>query len=136
MLSGLNRTPAPVAAIEGSAYGRNLGKWPRSWMGFEKDVPVGEQLVVCFRSFIEHLASSSLSPKTIRGHVDNLWLLGGEIIRQLNYNPSKRKLAANQLVHEAIGADGGPLLHSGSEEDQRSFDGTCRKLSRFLTPSQ
>ena len=53
-------------------------------MGLEKDLPVGQALLVCLRPFIEHLASSSLSRKTIRRHVDNLWLLGGEIIRDLN----------------------------------------------------
>jgi site-specific DNA-cytosine methylase len=42
-----------------------------------------QTLLACFRPFIEHLASSSLSPKTIRKHVDNLWILGGEIIRDL-----------------------------------------------------
>ena len=30
---------------------------------------------------------STLSPKTIRRHVNNLWLLGGEIIRDLHYDP-------------------------------------------------
>ncbi len=100
-------------------------------MGVEKDVPPGEELVACFRPFIEHLASSSLSSKTIRRHVDNLWLLGGEIIRDLNYDPSLRKLPADRLLSKAIHEDGGPLLYSGSEEEQRSFDATCRKLHRF-----
>jgi hypothetical protein len=71
-----------------------LINWPRSWMGLEKDLPPGEELVVCFRPFIEHLAASSLSSKTIRRHVDNLWILGGEIIRDLNYTPSLGKVAA------------------------------------------
>jgi hypothetical protein len=66
-------------------------------MGLEKDLPPGEALVVCFRPFIEHLASSSLSPKTIRRHVDNLWMLGGEIIRDLHYDPSLRKRTADRL---------------------------------------
>src|SRR5216683_6847987 len=44
----------------------------------------------CFRPFIEHLATSSLSPKTIRKHVDNLWMLGGEIIRNLKSGAPKR----------------------------------------------
>jgi hypothetical protein len=43
-------------------------------MGVEKDVPPGEELVACLRPFIEHLAISSLSPRTIRRHTDNLWL--------------------------------------------------------------
>jgi hypothetical protein len=105
-------------------------------MGLEKDLPPGEALVVCFRPFIEHLASSSLSPKTIRRHVDNLWVLGGEIIRDLHYDPSLRKRTADRLLRNAVHEDGGPLVHNGSEEAQRSFDATCRKLHRFLAQPQ
>ena len=133
--SRVNRaaTPAPCDA---SVYCRDLGNWPRSWMGLEKDLPPGEALVVCFRPFIEDLASSNLSPKTIRRHVDNLWMLGGEIIRDLHYDPSLRKNAAEGLLRNAIHEDGGPLVHNGSEEEQRTFDATCRKLHRFLTQPQ
>ena len=98
----------------------------------EKDLPPGEALVVCFRPFIEHLAASSLSPKTIRRHVDNLWLLGGEIVRDLNYTPALRKVPAEKLIRDVVGAYGGPLIYNGSEEEQRSLDSTCRKLYRFL----
>lgn len=103
-------------------------------MGVEQDLPPGEQLLACFRPFIEHLASSSLSPKTIRKHVDNLWLLGGEIIRDLNDDPALRKVTADRLLRAAVHVDGGPLIHNGSEEEQRFFDSTCRKLHRFLSP--
>ena len=105
-------------------------------MGLEKDLPPGEQLLACFRPFIEHLASSSLSPKTIRKHVDNLWLLGGEIIRDLHYDPALRKVAAQTLLRRVIHEDGGPLIHNGSEDEQRSLDSTCRKLHRFFTQAQ
>src|SRR5262245_17072024 len=115
-----------------TAYCRDLARWPRSWMGLEKDLPPGEELLLQLRPFIEHLASSGLSPKTIRRHVDNLWMLGGEIIRDLHYDSSLRKRPAERLLRDAIHADGGPLLHSGSEEEQRGFDSTCRKLHRFL----
>jgi hypothetical protein len=132
----VNRTATPASASAASAYGRDLDNWPHSWMGLEKDLPPGEELVVCFRPFIEHLAASSLSPKTIRRHVDNLWLLGGEIIRDLNYNPALRKVAAQKLLGDVVGADGGPLIYNGSEEEQRSLDSTCRKLYRFLNQSK
>jgi hypothetical protein len=125
-----------VAATDVSAYGRDLDRWSRSWMGLEKDLPPGEQLLACFRPFIEHLASSTLSPKTIRRHVDNLWMLGGEIIRDLHYDPSLRKMAARRLLRKLLHEDGGPLVHNGSEEEQRSLDSTCRKFHRFLTQSQ
>jgi hypothetical protein len=113
-------------------YCGDLETWPRSWMGWEKDLPPGEALVACFRPFLEYLVNSSLSRKTIRKHVDNLWLLGGEIIRDLNETSSLRKLPVERLLINAV-SDGGPLLyHCDSEEQQRSFDSTCRKLCRFL----
>jgi len=115
-----------------SRYCGDLETWPRSWMGWEKDLPPGEALVACFRPFLEYLVNSSLSRKTIRKHVDNLWLLGGEIIRDLNETSSLRKLPVERLLINAV-SDGGPLLyHCDSEEQQRSFDSTCRKLCRFL----
>src|ERR1700682_740572 len=128
----VNRPTTSAPSSDTSAYCRDLDNWPRSWMGLEKDLPPGEQLLACFRPFIEHLASSSLSPKTLRKHVDTLWMLGGEIIRDLHYDPSLRKMAADRLLHNVIHEDGGPLVHNGSEEEQRSFNSTCRKLHRFL----
>jgi hypothetical protein len=131
--SKVNRAATSASSSDASAYCRDLDNWPRSWMGLEKDLPPGEELVACLRPFIKHLASSSLSPKSIRRHVGNLWLLGGEIIRELNYTPSRRKVAAQRLLRDVVGPDGGPLIHNGSEEEQRSLDSTCRKLHRFLS---
>jgi len=101
-------------------------------MVWEEDLPPGESLVACFRPFLEHLASSGLSRKTVRRHVNNLWLLGGEIIRDLHEDPCLRKFRANGLLRQVVHEDGGPLIHNGSEEEQHSFDSTCRKLHRFL----
>ena len=113
-------------------YCRNLHGWPRSWMGLEKDLPPGEQLIALLRPFLEYLAGSDLSPKTIQKHVDNVWVLGGEFIRDLNYDPSLRKKPVDVVLRRMIESDGGPLLYHGSEDEQKSFDSTCRKLRRFL----
>ena len=115
-------------------YCRGLEGWPRSWMGLEKDLPPGEKLVDRFRPFLEELVASGLSPKTIQKHVDNLWALGGEIIRGLHEDPSLRRKSPDQILDSRIDEEGGPLIYAmGSEEDQqRSFDSTCRKLHRFL----
>jgi hypothetical protein len=72
-------------------------------------------------------------PRPFADTWDNLWTLGGEIIRDLNYIPSRRKVAANKLLRDAVHTDGGPLIYNGSEEEQRSFDSTCRILHRFLS---
>jgi hypothetical protein len=99
--STINRATA-ASPPDLSGYCRDLDEWPRSWMGLEKDVPPGEKLVACFRPFLEHLASTSLSRKTIRKHVDNLWVLGGEIIRDLNEDPSLRRKNVEKILRELI----------------------------------
>jgi hypothetical protein len=68
--------------------------------------------------------------------VNNLWILGGEIIRDLNEDPSLRKVPIEQLLRKVAGEDSGPLIHNGWEDEQRSFDSTCRKFHRFLTQPQ
>ena len=114
-------------------YCRDLNSWPRSWMGEEKDIPPGEKLVACFRPFLDALAASDLSPKTIQKHVDNLWALGGEIIRNLNETPSLRRRSVEDILDDRIDDAGGPLVYALESEElqQRSLDSTCRRLYIF-----
>lgn len=127
------RHPTPKPPVNLERYCRGLNDWPRSWMGWEKDIPPGEKLVACFRPFLEYLVSTDLSPKTIQKHVDHVWLLGGEIIRDLNENPSLRKKGIEQILLDVIDDDGGPLIYGvSSEQQQRSFDSTCRRFHRFF----
>jgi hypothetical protein len=105
-------------------------------MGLEKDLPPGEHLVTLFRPFLEYLAMSNLSPKTIQKHVDNMWVLGGEIITEFNYTPSLRKAPVEKVLADTI-KDGSPILHlCDSEEQQQSFETTCRRFWRFLKQSR
>jgi hypothetical protein len=110
---------------------QDLDTWARSWRGDDDDVAPGQRIVEYFRPFLLHLAASNLSQKTIRKHVDNLWMLGGEIIRDLNQNPKLRKKPVEEVVYAAIEGEG-PLLYHGDEEQQRSLDSTCRKFRRFI----
>lgn len=105
-------------------------------MSEETDLPLGAKLVEYFMPFLLDLAGSGLSKKTIRRHVDNMWLLGGEIIRDVNEDLRLRKMSAEKLVGNVIDQEGGPLIHNGWEEEQRSFDSTCRKFHRFLSLSK
>jgi hypothetical protein len=123
-------TTAPRHDLE--HYCRDLNGWPRSWMGLEKDLPPGDELLALFRPFLEHLAASDLSPKTIQKHVDNMWALGGEFIRDLHSDSSLRKKPVELVLRQMI-EYGGPLLYHGGEDQQRSFDSTCRKFHQFLT---
>ena len=86
-----------------------------------------------FTPFLQDLLDQGLSRKTRNLHRDNLWLLGGEIIRDINETPKLRRRSARELVMQAVAGDEGPLIHGGvSEQEQRSFDSTCKKLNRFL----
>jgi hypothetical protein len=103
-------------------------------MGEETDLPPGEKLVACFRPFLQALAGSDLSPKTIQKHVDNLWALGGEIIRDMNETSSLRRKSIDEILDHRIDDEGGPLVYALESEEtlQRSLDATCRKLHLFL----
>ena len=102
--------------------------------GEGKDIQPGEKLVACVRPFLEALAASDLSPKTIQKHVDNLRALDGEIIRTLNETPSLRRKSIKDILDDRIDDGGGPLAYALESEElqQRSLDSTCRKLYLFL----
>ncbi len=124
---------AIVVAPDLAAYCPDLATWAASWCGEERDVIPGEQIVAVFTPFLLDLLAQGLSRKTRNLHRDNLWLLGGEIIRDLNDTPKLRKRSVAELIRQAIDNDEGPLIHGGfSEQEQRSFDSTCKKLNRFL----
>ncbi len=54
--------------------------WPASWQADRLDLAKGKDLVAVFERFLLHLSEQGLAPSTMRRHLDNLWLLGGEII--------------------------------------------------------
>ena len=126
-------TSAIVAASDLATYCPDLSTWPSSWCGEARDVIPGEQIVAVFTPFLLDLLAQGLSHKTRNLHRDNLWLLGGEIIRDINETPKLRWRSARELVMQVVADDEGPLIHGGaSEQAQRSFDSTCKKLNRFL----
>src|SRR3989442_12429743 len=60
----INRLNTFVSAgLDVSSYCRDLENWPRSWMGWERDLPAGERLVACFRPFLQHVVSSGPFPQ-------------------------------------------------------------------------
>ena len=100
--------------------------------------PVGplKQIVQVFTPFLLHLLDQGLAKATMRRHRDNLWTLGGELIR-CRYDDDE--LASKHVKHalrQLIEGDGGPLMWSRiTEAQQDSLDATCRKLNRFLRES-
>jgi len=126
-----------VVAPDLATYCPDLTTWPTSWCGEERDVIPGEQIVAVFTPFMLDLLARGLTRKTLNLHRDNLWLLGGEIIRDINDTPKLRKRPVGELIREAIANDEGPLIRGCVNDiEQRLFDSTCRKLKRFLAANE
>jgi hypothetical protein len=134
MAKPLKKDLAPIVVpTDLNDYCPDLATWASSWRGDDIDIVCGEQIVAVFTPFLIYLLAQGISRKTRNLHRDNLWLLGGEIIRDINETPKLRKRPAGELIRAVIDSVGGPLLHGiTSEQEQRSFDSTCKKLNRFL----
>jgi hypothetical protein len=108
-------------------------KWPERWMGVPLDIGYGERLLTIFEPFVENLITKKLAKKTFERHIDNLWLLGGELIRLINQNEENRDSRPLELIMENIRHDGGPYCrHLQTENEIKSFDSTCGKLYKYL----
>ena len=120
------------SAIE--IYCKDIEKWPESWEIVKQDIKCGNKIVESvFITFIEFIMDKELSRKTIKKHIDNLWLLGGEIIDRVNRDEELRKLEPKLLVQEFIDDEGGPYSrHIDTEAEIKSFDSTCKKLFKFM----
>ena len=106
--------------------------WPNQWMGVEEDLHYGRGILTAMRPFVEHLIAGGLKEKTIHRHLDNLWLLGGEIIRDVDTSGDYATPPLEKL-RESVDPDEGPYCrHLDSESEIKSFNATCRKLYRFL----
>ncbi len=107
-------------------------EWPDRWMIVEKDKAYGQGLLDAMRPFVEHLIAMKLKKKTIRTHMDNLWLLGGEIIRSVHIY-QEYNVPPIEKLRDSVDSEGGPYSqHLDSEWAINSFDATCRKFHRFF----
>ena len=131
----------PDTAAELARFCPDQSTWPQRWCGDDADIPPGERIVEFLTPFLLHLLDQKLATKTLRNHRDNIWLLGGEAIRERYEDDRLMKLPVDQVVINMIDDDGGPLIYPRiTESEQESFDATCRKFHRFLnrpsTPSR
>ena len=114
----------------------DLDDWPSRWQYQAADLAPGAAIVAIFKPFLLDLLRGNLSKKTFNRHRDNLWLVGGEMIRRRYEDPDLKRLPIATLVRELVEEDGGPLIQSRmSETEQNTIDTTCRKLHRFLNHS-
>ena len=113
-----------------------MDDWPQSWAGLPDDQRIGAGLLIPMRDFLTHLAGQGVARSTVRRHFHGLWVIGGEIIRDVNDDESLRGQSPAQLLLNAIEYGQAPLLSGVSEADQRGFDTTARKLLRFLSATR
>ena len=114
----------------------DLHEWPKSWHVEPQDIAVGQQIVTALTPFLLHLLDQGLAKTTVRRHRDNIWLLGGELIRRRYDDDALARQDVRAALQQLIHGDGGPLIWPRiTESEQDSLDGTCRKLNRFMQDS-
>ena len=111
----------------------DIEDWPKSWAGEEIDIATGRKIVEFIKPFLLYLLTKKLAPKTLCRHRDHMWMLGGEVITRLNYDPSLRRKPVEKVTFDLLEEEGGPLIWPQiTEQQQNAFDASCRKLYRFL----
>jgi hypothetical protein len=114
----------------------DLHDWPRRWQYEAADLTPGAAIVATFTPFLLDLLWRKASKSTFNRDRNNLWLVGGELIRRRHDDPELKRLPIDQLVRRLVERDGGPLIWPRiSESEQNAIDATCRKLYRFLNQS-
>lgn len=124
----------PRAAAALTQLCPDLESWPQRWRYQDSDIALGERIVECFTPFLLYLLDQGLATKTLTRHRDHLWMLGGEIVRRLHEDPDSRRRSIKTVILQFMDPECGPLIWPRiTQQQQDSFDATCRKLYQFLT---
>jgi hypothetical protein len=111
----------------------DFDQWPESWMGTKSDFEYGKKLLPFMEEFIKYLIGQNLPRKTLKEYIDDLWLMGGTIIKDVSIYEENKKDAL-EVILEAVEADG--CLPDGydcmSKSELASFNKRCRKFEEFL----
>jgi len=99
----------------------NFEQWPESWEDLPESLPYGREILELMRPFIVQLIDKGLTRKTIKKHMDNLWLFGGEVIRNVSMD-EEYHMPAIQKIRESIDADA----------EETAYNASCKKSHRFL----
>jgi hypothetical protein len=127
-----HKKPPVTASVILAHAMEQMSEWPNTWQVDDPDLPYGQGLLAEFKPFVTHLISvEQLSASSIRRHLLNLFLLGGELISQINYFEEKRRLSPTKLLDQSLFEDGGPVCRHVANYQQAHYDATCRKLHAF-----
>lgn len=110
--------------------------WPIRWHGVKEDIEVGRRILARFEPYVVELCHTGLTQKTKKRHLDNLWLLGGEIVRRVSVFDEYQE-NIERITQESVDEEGGPSTrHLQTEDEIRSFNSTCRKLAKHFIGSE
>jgi hypothetical protein len=111
----------------------DFDEWPERWMGLEEDLEYGKKLLPYMEEFLNELIKKDLSRRTLKNHIDNTWLLGGSIIRDVSLYEEYKTVPLKKLV---ASVETGGMLPDGyddmTERDLRAFERTCEFFEEFL----
>ena len=102
-------------------------------MGVEEDISYGRKLLPWFAGFLQTLYAEGLPRKTFAQYRDNLWLLGGAIIREVSLYEEYQEDPLEKL-REAV-ADDGILPDHYDQMTQtklNAFERMCRRFEIYL----
>jgi len=120
--------------INESKLERETDQWTGTWTVIASDPPVGKKILHAMHAFVSGLTGQRLPYTAINRHVLNLWLLCGEIVRYVQNNQELKSLSSYELILRFVDAEGGPHCSQlATQQQQRSFDATCKKLFQHLT---
>jgi hypothetical protein len=108
-------------------------RWPESWMGTEADLAWGRKLLPWFSGFLQALYAEGMVEKTFAHYRDNLWLLGGSIVREVSlydeYRADPFEKLAGSVADEGILPDHYDQM---SRTELRAFERMCRRFEKYL----
>lgn len=114
-------------------YCKDIAEWPKSWMIVDEDIEYGEKVMKVFIPFLIDIVKKGYLRRTVKNHIDNIWLLGGEVIDRINWDETLRYKNADVVIRNMVDSEGGPYSkHLYTDSERRSFDSTCRKLHKYL----
>jgi hypothetical protein len=107
--------------------------WPAAWEIDELDRAYGQALLDELKPFVRYLAETKqLSRSTLRRHLDQLFLLGGELISRINTDPNSRRQTPARFLDQHLSPEGGPVCrHIDNDKKRRQFDATCKQLCAY-----
>jgi carbon storage regulator len=110
----------------------DFNEWPEQWKTKKKDLAYGKSIADGMRLFIEDLISKGISESTIKKHMDNLQMLGEEIIADVSTANDYDTPPLMKLIESSDPEEAPYCRNLNSEAEIKAFDITCKKLHKFM----